>query len=122
CRLRQHGADAGMRILDIEHRVLVATRQGKIDIEYELGIRPPLNEEIAYRVLTHPVYEIPHGDIAAGALGDLHFGAIAYDLDHFVEDVGRVILGNADVQRLQPGPDARDSAVVITALDIDGVV
>src|SRR5690606_40623453 len=70
----------------------------------------------------HAVDQVAHGDVAAGALGDLYFHAVAHDLDHLVQDVGRVILGDADVQRLQPGTHPCHGAVVVAALNVDGVV
>src|SRR5690606_39274153 len=70
----------------------------------------------------HPVDQVAHGYIAARALGDLYLGSVTHDLDHLVQDVGRVILGDADVQSLQAGTDTGHGTVVVAALYVDGVV
>src|SRR3546814_18411761 len=61
-------AVAGMVVRDVVHRVLVAFRQRQIDVEYEFGVGPALDQEVAHRVAAHPVDQVAQGDVAAGPL------------------------------------------------------
>src|SRR5690606_2407070 len=94
-RLRQHGTDAGVRILNIVDRVLFAFGQRQVDVENEFRIGTPLRQEEAHGILAYPVDEVAHGDVAAGPLGYLDLGAVTHDFNHFVQDIGREFLGNA---------------------------
>ena len=48
--LRQHRADAGVRVLHVEHRVLVVGLQRQVDVEDELGVGLAADQEEAHRV------------------------------------------------------------------------
>ena len=108
-----------MRHLDVVHGILFALRPREIDVERELRIPLSHEEEVADRVAAHPLDQVAHGDVAAGALGDLHLLAAHHHRHHLVEHVLRVPLGDADAERLESSPHARDGAVVIGSLDID---
>src|SRR5690606_10096321 len=86
------------------------------------GIGAALRQKEAHSVLADPIDEVAHSDVAAGSLGNLDFGTVAHHLDHFVQDVGGEFFGNTQVERLQPGAYTGDGAVVVGALDVDGVM
>src|SRR5690606_21224783 len=121
-RLGDHRAYAGVRILDVVHRVFVALGQREVDIEHEFGIGPALDQEVSHRIAAHPVDQVAQGDVTAGAFGDLDLFAAARHLYHLVQHVRGVIGGDAGAQRLQAGPHARHGTVVVAALDVHGAV
>ncbi len=108
-----------MRILHVIHRVLVGLFERQVDVEHELGIGLARDQEKAHRVAAHPVDEVAHGHVRAGALGNLHFLAAAHHLHQAVQHVFGIARRDADAEGLQPGAHARDGAVVIGALHVD---
>ena len=118
--LRQHRADARMRVLHIEHRVLVVLLEREVDVEHELGVGLAAEHEKAHRVAAGPVDQVAQRDVAAGSLGDLHLLAAAHHRHHLVQHVvgvaGRRVLPGG----LHAGAHAGDGAVVVAALDVDG--
>ena len=108
-----------MRVLNIEHRVVFAARASEIDVESELRIGLAHQKKKSDGVSTRFVDKIPHRDVAARSLADLHFLAALHHGDHLMQHVLRVVARNADLQRLQAGTHPRHGAVVIGALLID---
>ncbi|KAG1258835.1 hypothetical protein G6F65_015455 [Rhizopus arrhizus] len=117
-----HRADARVGVLDVIDGVLVALGQRQVHVEHEFGVGAALDQEVAHGVAAHPVDQVAHGHVAARALGDLDLFAAAHHLDHLVQHVGRVVLRDAFVQRLQAGAHAGHGAVVVAALDVHGAV
>mmetsp|Transcript_20389 Transcript_20389/g.78156 ORF Transcript_20389/g.78156 Transcript_20389/m.78156 type:complete len:636 (-) Transcript_20389:435-2342(-) len=116
-----HGADAGMGVLHIEHRVLVVLLQRQVDVEGELGVGLAADQEEAHRVAAGPVHQVAQRHIGAGALGDLDLLAVLHDRDHLVQHIVREALRDAEVDRLQAGAHPGDGAVVVGALDVDAL-
>ena len=114
-QLAQHAADARVRVLHVVDRIVVALRARQVDVEDELRIGLRATQEAAHRVAADLLDQIAQRDVAAGALGELHFLAAAHDRDHLVQHVVRIALRDADVERLQAGAHARERAVVIGA-------
>src|SRR5204863_527248 len=67
----------------------------------------------------HPADQVAHGDVGAGALGDLHFLAAAHHFHQAVQHVVGIALGDAEAERLQAGAHPHRGAVVVGALDVD---
>ena len=70
CVLRQHRTDARMRVLHIEHRILVVGLQRQIDVEDKLRVGLAAAEEKAHGIAAGPVDQVAQRDVAAGALGN----------------------------------------------------
>ncbi len=114
-RLTQQAAHAGMRILHVEHRVVIALLAREIDVEGQLGIGLARDQEPARRVAAHFIDQVAQRQVAAGALGQLHFLAATHHRHHLVQHVFRPALGNAEVHGLQAGAHARQRTVVVGA-------
>ncbi|CAM2147879.1 hypothetical protein PT2222_10321 [Paraburkholderia tropica] len=135
--------DACVRVLHVIHRVFVVFLQREVDVEHEFRVGLARDEEEAHGVAAaadgrfvelirrdvaaravhigaaRPFDQVAHGHVAARALGDLHFLAVAHDGDHLVQHVVGIARRNADAERLQARAHARDGAVVVRALDVD---
>ena len=109
-----------MRVLDVEDRVLVVALQGQVDVEGELGVGLAAQHEEADRVLAGPLDQVAQRHVGAGALGKLDLLAVALHAHHRVQHVVGVVLRHVGPGQLDAGPDARDRAVVVGALQIDG--
>nr|GEU28637.1 hypothetical protein [Tanacetum cinerariifolium] len=127
--LFQHAADARMGVLHVIHRVFIRGFQRDVHVEHEFGVGFARNEEEAHGVATlgdvaaaRPFDQVAHGDVRAGALGDLDFLAALHDGDHLVQHVVGEALRNAQANGLQAGAHAGDGAVVVGTLDVDGLV
>ncbi len=110
-----------MRVLHVEHRVRVGLFQRQIDVEDEFRVRLAADQEEAHRVLAGPVDQVAQGHVAARALGQLDLLPAFHHRDHFVQQIVGVAHRHAHVDRLQPGAHAGDGAVVVRALDVDGL-
>src|SRR5678810_911827 len=71
--LLEHRTDAGVRVLDVEDRVLVVLLERQVDVEGELGVGLAAQHEEAHRVAAGPVDQVAQRHVVAGALGDFHF-------------------------------------------------
>src|SRR5208283_4852620 len=118
-RLLEHAAYARVRILHVVDRILLAARARQVDVEGELRIGLAHEKEETHRIAADLVDQIAHRDVVAGTLADLHLLAALHYRDHLVQHVIGITLRNADLERLQSGPDAHDRAVVIGALFVD---
>ncbi len=134
-----------MRVLHVVDRVFVVLFECQIDIEHEFRIGLARHQEKAHGVASaaqqlgrlravvigaravigrigqaaRPFDQVAHGDVAAGALGNLHLLAVAHHGHHLVQHVVGIADRNADPQALQTGAHARDGAVVVGTLDVD---
>ena len=112
-------AHARVRHLDVVDRILLRLRAREVDVEDELRVALPHQEEVPHRVTPDFVDEVAHRDVAARALRDLHLFAAAHHGHHLVQHVLRVALRHPHVERLQSGAHARHRAVVVGALHVD---
>ena len=112
-------AHPGVRHLDVVDRILLRLRPREIDVEHELRVALPHQKEVPHRIASDLVDEIPHGDVAPGALRDLHLFAAAHHRHHLMQHILRIALRNPHVERLQPDAHAGHCAVMIGALHVD---
>ena len=117
-----------MRVLHVIHRVFIGGFQRHVDVENEFRVGLARDQEEAHGVAalgdvaaSRPFDQVAHGYVGAGALRNLDFFAVLHDGDHLVQHVVGVALRDTHVDRLQAGAHARDGAVVVAALDIDGL-
>ena len=108
-----------MRHLDVINRILFRLGCREIDIEDQLRITLAHQKEVPHRVPTNFVHEVANGHVTAGALGDLHFFAVLHHRHHLVQHVLGISAGHSHVERLEPGPNPGDGAVMVGALDVD---
>ena len=67
-----------MRVLDVEHRVVVRLRQRQVDVEHHLRVGLARDQEIARRVAADRIDQIAQRDVTAGALGNLDLFAATH--------------------------------------------
>src|SRR5699024_588578 len=91
-------------------------------IKDKLRVGAALDEEETYGITSDPFDQLTHGHIAAGSFGDLDLCAIAHHLDHAVQHIGGIVLGNAALETLQTRAYPSDGAMMIRTLDIDCTV
>ena len=108
-----------MRHLDVIDGIFLRLRPREVDVERELRVSLPHEEEVPHRVASDFVDQLADGDVASRALGQLHLLAALEHRHHLMQGILRVSLRNADVQRLQSRSHARHGAVVVSALHVD---
>ena len=113
----QDGADAGVGVLHVVDRVVVALFLGQIQIEVQQGIGAAHDEKEAGRVLAHVVDELVQGDETAGALGHLHHFAVFYQAHELHEDDLQLVAAVA--QSFHGALHAGHVAVMVGAPDVD---
>ena len=118
-RLAEQAGATGMSVLNVVDGVLVAARQGQIDIEGQLRGRCAGNQKVASRVAAYPIDQIAKRYIATGPFGQLDLCPLSHDGHHLMQHVLGPPFGDADVEALQTGPHPCDGAVMVRALFID---
>ena len=129
--LLNHRANSRMRVLHIKHRVFVVLLQRQIHIEGVFGVGLAAEQEEAHRVFAGPLNQVAQRHITASAFADLHLLPALHHGDHFVEHVVGVTnrhlqcrqphRSGSDIGCLQTGAHPRNGAVVVAALQVDGL-
>ncbi len=119
CGFAQHARTASMSVLNVVDRILVAARQGQIDIKSELRGGCAGNQKIASRVAAYPIDQIAERYVAPGPFRQFDLCPLSHDGHHLMQHVLGPALGDADIEALQTGTHPRDGAVVVSPLLID---
>ncbi|MNW02173.1 hypothetical protein D3C71_1979200 [compost metagenome] len=80
--LTEDAADTRMRILNVEYRVLIRSRDRQVHIEIEMGIHATHGEEITNRIDSYFLHQIFHRNRFAGTLGHFNLFTILEQTDH----------------------------------------
>ena len=118
--LPQHRAQAGVGVLDVIHRVLVALALGEVEVEIQVLVGLAQHVEEAAGVVADLVAQLAQGDELAGAGG--HRRLLAVAVEHRELHQRHVELLGRQAQRLQGALHAGDVAVVVGAPDVDDAV
>ena len=116
--LLQDGADAGMGILHIVHRVVVVGLDGLIQVEVDAAAGVVHVEQEAGAVDGHLFQQVGQGDGVAGALGHADGLTVAHQVDHLHQDDVEVVAVQAD--GVHGALHAGNMAVVVGTPDVDG--
>src|SRR5690606_36242511 len=119
-QLPEQRADAGVGVLDVVDRVLVAAALGQVQVEIQVLVVAAHHVEEAGGVGADFLAQLAQGDEAAGAGGHLHALAAA-------EQDGELHQLHLDLRRIQTqalgrGLEPGDVAVVVGAEDVDGAL
>ena len=118
---QQHRANARMGVLHVINGVFVVLGQRQVDVKDVFGVGLAAEQEETHRVGAGPLDQVAQSDVAAGAFGDFHLFAVAHHAHHGVQHVVGVTGGHAGTGGLQAGAHAGDGAVVVHALNVDGL-
>ena len=116
-RLREDAGDAGVGVLHVVDRVLVALALRQVDVELHLGVGGALEEEEAAGVGADLIDDLAQGDDLAGALREAHGLAAALEADELADDDLKPPF--LDAEGLHGRLHARDVALVVGAPDVD---
>ena len=119
--LREHRANAGVRILHVVHRIFVVFLHSQIDIKCVFGVGFAAEQEETHGIGAGPFDQIAQGHIAAGTLADLDFFTTPDNAYHGVQHVVGITFWDTLFQSLQAGAHPGDGAMVIGSLDVDGL-
>ena len=117
--LLQDGADAGMGILHIVHRVVVVGLDGLIQVKVDAAACVVHIEQEACAVDGHLFQQVGQGDGVAGTLGHAHGLAVPHQVDHLHQDNIEVVAVQAD--GIHRALHAGHMAVVIGTPHVDGL-
>ena len=119
-QILQQGADAGVGVLHIVHRVLAVLPDGQTQIELHLRLRLGV-EEVAAGVHGDLVQQVRQADGLAGALGHPHHLAVPHQLHQLHQHDIQPVLA-VQPQSVHGTLQAGHMAVVVGAPDVDDLI
>ncbi|MNN41500.1 hypothetical protein D3C81_1556220 [compost metagenome] len=116
-RLAEDAADPGMRILNVEHGILVGRGNRQVHIKIKMGIHAAHREEVADSIQADFFHQVFHCHGFAGTFGHFDLLAVLEQADHLGNQHDQLlgIIAECRHGRLH----TRDVAMVIGTPDID---
>ena len=118
--LRAERRQPGVRVLDVEDRVVVAALPEQVDVDVERRVRRGADQRVARRVDPHRLDQVFHCDDRARPLAHPHRLAVLDEVDHLPDQHlhhRRVV-----AERRRNGFQPSDVAVVVGAEHVDAQV
>ena len=119
-QLFQHGADAGVGVLDIVDRIFAVVAHSQVKVEIQSGGAFALVEEETCGINGHFVQQVGQGDGLAGTLAHTHRFAVAHQVDHLHQH--NIQLGAVQANGVHGTLHAGYMAVMVGTPNVDGTV